>query len=78
MICSKLLQYFEQVAIAFDQMVNALLGGWSDETLSARLHRTGHWAERYVDALFFWQDGHCRIAYNSEQQRKHLPLEYRQ
>ncbi len=29
----------KQVAIAIDQLLNALLGGWADETLSARMWR---------------------------------------
>ena len=29
----------KQVAIAFDQLINTLLGGYADETLSARAHR---------------------------------------
>ena len=28
-----------QIAVAFDQLVNTLLGGWADETLSARAWR---------------------------------------
>lgn len=74
----KLKHYSFQCAIAFDQLLNALLGGYADETLSARLHRTQHWAEVYVDALFFWQEHHCLTAYESEQTRKHLPIEYRE
>jgi hypothetical protein len=32
-------EYFEQNAIAFDQFLNALIGGYADETLNARAHR---------------------------------------
>ena len=73
----------EQVGIAFDQFVNTLCGGWADETLSCRAWRQRekktHWAvtRRVIDALFFWQKDHCKTAYESELQRRHLPPELR-
>lgn len=70
--------YLHQVAIALDQLVNALIGGWADETLSSRA-----WRQRdqrlwgivrvVIDAMFFWQHGHCRDAWLYEQTRGHLP-----
>lgn len=68
---------FKQIAIAFDQLANALLGGMADETLSARAHRTGSAWEPLIDALFFWQSDHCFESYMSEKARKQLPQEYR-
>ena len=65
-----------QVLIAIDQLFNALLGGYADETLSARAFRTSHWLEPVIDALFFWQDRHCYFSYLAEKQRKQLPKEY--
>ncbi len=67
-----------QNLIALDQAFNALAGGWADETLSARLWRrrgSKAWrrAQKMVDAIFFWQPGHCRQAYLSEQARLHCP-----
>lgn len=71
----------KQVLIAADQLVNTMLGGMADETLSARLWRTQHPAYRWVDALFFWdRDGsarHCELSYKAEQLRQHLPERYR-
>lgn len=72
-----------QPAIALDQLLNALLGGFADETLSARAWRegktSGGWNKFrvFIDALFFWQRQHCFNAYLAEYQRKHLPGEYR-
>ena len=73
-----------QILIALDQLINALLGGDADETLSARAHRMrvkGHrywgWTAGAIDKLFFWQDGHCRNAYIKEFERKNYPDEYR-
>ena len=73
-----------QILIALDQLINALIGGNADETLSARAHRMrvkGHrywgWTAGAIDKLFFWQRGHCHAAYQREHERKDLPHEYR-
>ncbi len=70
------------VLIAADQLVNALLGGWPDETLSSRawrLHVAGlrSWPCRLIDSLFFWEDNHCFAAYISEREGRQLPPELR-
>lgn len=80
--------YAMRVAIAVDQLANALLGGDPDETLSARLHRhrnlPGCCVGRVlVDALFFWQwrpskGGHCQQAWRSEMNREQLHESYRE
>lgn len=67
-----------QVLIAFDQLVNALLGGMADETLSSRAYRHSRdgsrkWPEKVINLLFFWQKAHCKQAYESEVNRIHLP-----
>lgn len=67
----------KQIAIAFDQLVNALLGGYADETLSARAYRTRSPLECWLDALFFWDENHCRTSYQSELERRQLPPQYR-
>lgn len=71
--------YTEGLLIAFDQLVNAALGGWPDETLSSRCWREEQqglraWPRKLVDALFFWQGaGHCKRAYEAEQKRLQFP-----
>lgn len=57
-----------EVFVAVDQVVNAIFGGYSDETISARSYRLGskakardewdQWRITWViaDALFVWQD----------------------
>lgn len=74
-----------QLAIALDQLANVLLSlftgnkAWSDETLSARAYRHAcikkdrMWPMWIIDRLFFWQDEHCKAAYESEMERSHLP-----
>lgn len=71
-----------EVLVAFDQLANAVLGGWADETMSARCWRLR--ARRpysvlraAIDRLFFWQPNHCESAYESERLRSQLPVEYR-
>ena len=72
----------KSVLIAADQLVNALLGGWPDETLSSRAwrwHVAGlrSWPCRLIDSLFFWEDNHCFAAYISEREGRQLPPELR-
>jgi len=74
----------KQVAIALDQLVNTLFGGWADETISARLYRnkqnSWYWSAWYktVNKLFFWQTDHCLEAYKSELARTQYPKFYRE
>ena len=74
--------WLHQVAVALDQLINALHGGWADETISARAYRLRH-RNPYkiyrllIDLLFFWQGNHCEQAYESERLRLHLPPEMR-
>ena len=73
---------FMRLAIGFDQLLNALLGGDIDETLSSRTYRmarTGSekWQriERAINWLFFWQDEHCRASFLNERRRRWKWLE---
>lgn len=73
-----------QLAIALDQLGNIFVSclfrekAWADETLSAHAWRwqiegTRKWPCRVIDGLLFWQDAHCRKAYESEKSRAQLP-----
>ena len=78
----KIKEYFLQVALAFDQMLNALLGGWADESLSSRSWRLHIEHNRtipktIINGIFFWQENHCREAYESELERLHVPPQMR-
>jgi hypothetical protein len=78
-------QYILNVLIAFDQLVNALVGGAPDETLSASAWKgetQGRTVPRFfrklIDALFYpFQKDHCREAYEAELRREQLPASYR-
>lgn len=71
------------IAIAFDQLLNAILAGWPDETLSSRAYRMDgekrRWtiARKVIGGIFFWQDEHCRMSFEAEKAMHHLPLEAR-
>lgn len=76
------MMYVKNILIAVDQLLNALLCGWPDETLSSRCWRwdrdgVRHWPRRLVDSLFFWEKEHCRESYESEQLRMQMPPELR-
>lgn len=76
-------RYFWQLFIAFDQLINTLLGGWADETLSSRSYRmaehTGHarWkiVRNTIDTIFalFGDYNHCENAFMNEYKRTHSP-----
>jgi hypothetical protein len=72
-----------QVAIALDQFFNTLVGGYADETVSARAWREHNNSRKWkyiqlaIDTLFFWQQDHCLASYMSESLRKQYPKEYR-
>lgn len=72
-----------QNLIAVDQLLNALLGGMADETLSSRAYRAevkgrifGKIFRPLIDALFFFDKDHCFKSYLSELNRRHLPREF--
>lgn len=79
------MNYFRGVFIALDQLVNALIGGWPDETLSAATYRYAQKGKRCALATEFLLDlffsplsfDHCKRSYESEQKRRQLPPEYR-
>lgn len=74
--------------IAFDQLAYVLLtlgAGSPDETLSAAAYRSegngkllGRVFRPLIDALFWFDRNHCRTAFESERDGRHLPPEYRE
>ena len=78
--------------IAIDQVFNAMICGYPDETLSAACYRKAPYgklgwvlARKVIDKLFFFdkehRDGlvvrHCQLSWESELSRKHFPNEYK-
>lgn len=76
------MSYFRNLLVAVDQLLNAALHGWADETLSSRCYRLRRdgvmsWPANVIDTLFFWQKAHCKSSYESEKERRYLPPELR-
>lgn len=73
-------KYLLNLALAFDQMCNTILGGFPDETFSSRCYRrrdTNHaWRIVYtiVNCIFFWQKNHCKSSWESEMLRRHFHI----
>lgn len=77
------MSYLKNVAIAFDQLCNAIFRGTPDETLSSRAWRhyvkgDYKWPCRVIDAIFWFDKDHCRTSYEAELERKHLPNSMRE
>ena len=82
--------YIFHILVALSQLGNALLGGYPDESMSARAHRTGskgRWpgvvTRPLIDTLFFVitlgrDKTHCLTAYESERTRRQLPAYYQE
>lgn len=75
--------WFLNMAIAIDQLANAVLRGDPDETLSSRAYRMHMKGQPYwgglanvIDWFFFWEADHCRKAYESERLRRLVPDEH--
>lgn len=77
------MSYFKNLLIALDQLINAILGGYCDETLSSRAYRwekdgKRSWTRKLIDAIFFpFQRNHCYASYVSEREGRQLPPELR-
>lgn len=82
----KLKQYFWNLLLGLDQLLNVILAGYPDETFSARVYRkalAGQWFWRalrwLIDGFFnlaFRQESHCFKSYQSESAHGHSPREF--
>lgn len=75
--------WIKQVLIALDQLINTLLGGWADETLSSRAYRMSRDGKPFgflcgiIDTLLWFDKNHCAESYQSELDRSQLHPETR-
>lgn len=76
-------RYLLNLLIALDQLVNTLIGGYPDETLSASAY-LGEQDGKYlpslmrpvIDFIFLpWGKEHCKSAFDAERKRIQLPDE---
>jgi hypothetical protein len=65
------------ILIALDQLFNTFLGGYPDETISARAYRSGNVVGMRIINALFGDDNHCKKAYEGEVFRSQLPKSYR-
>lgn len=71
-------EWFVNILIAGDQLLNTILRGHPDETLSSRAyrnefeHKSWKVIRMLIDLLFFWQPNHCEQAFYSELERRHF------
>lgn len=71
-------QYFKNILVALDQLLNTIFNGMPDETLSARAWRLEQergrkWPRILIDLVLFFDKDHCRRSYEAELKRSHLP-----
>ena len=72
------MKYPMKVGVALTQLLNAFFGGYPDESTSSRAWRQRakpfwYYMLRIIDGIFFWEQDHCRHAWESEMQRRQLP-----
>lgn len=79
-----LMGYLIRIAIALDQLLNVLLcNGEPDETMSSaawRMEQGGYfWGclRPIIDSLFWFQEDHCRKAYEAEVLRLQYSKKFR-
>ena len=74
-----------QILVAIDQLGNTILGGYADETISARTYRVasrGHWYGKVfvkiIDSIFklLGDENHCYSAYQTELNGGHTSDSY--
>lgn len=56
----------EMIGLLLSQTLNAITGGSTRQRFSARCYIDNLPARHVVNALFFWQDDHCKAAWETE------------
>lgn len=69
-------KYLHNLFIAVDQLFNAVIGGWPDETYSSRMWREQN-KIRIAILDFFFGKNHCQNTWNWERMDMHSPEEFR-
>lgn len=60
-------KYVINVLIAIDQLINAILLGDPDETLSSRAGKAGGFWAKLIDTLLFWDKNHTKDAIEKDE-----------
>jgi hypothetical protein len=69
-----------QVAVALDQLLNSICGGYADETMSSRCWRLRAFQpyktlRPVIDTILFFDPKHCETSYLNTIARKYLPAD---
>ena len=66
--------YIRRILISIDQLLNTVLGGWPDETISSRLGKKARKGNRYakvacwlIGKLLFSNTSHCSDAIEEDE-----------
>jgi hypothetical protein len=66
----------EMLGSVLSRFVNAaLLGGSTHQTTSSRAHLEWPRGRRFINAVFFWQDDHCKASWQTEVKHAKRTLE---
>ncbi len=67
-------KYIVNILLAIDQLVNVIMLGDPDETMSSRAGRVwaGSWWAWLIDHIFFWQTNHCHKAIEQEEGKRDI------
>lgn len=69
--------YIRKILVSIDQLVNTVLGGECDETISARCWRKGYMKRVAIIDWLMDEEHHCFNAYVSEKRGTQNAPEYR-
>lgn len=63
-----MINYIARVGSAWSQLMNVIIfNGDPNESTSGRVYRENiKWAVTLINTLFFWQNNHCRGAYEKD------------
>ena len=66
--------YARRQLLATDQVINALMAGDEDETISSRAGRqwSGTWWSKLINTIFHWQKDHCTNAIEDDEGKRDL------
>jgi len=68
------IQYIKNILVSVDQLLNTVMLGDPDETMSSRAGRV--WPDskwrKFIDWLMFWQSNHCHKAIEKSEGKKDL------
>ena len=70
----KLIKYIQNLLVSVDQLINTVMLGDPDETISSRAGRVfpDTWWSNFIDFWMFWQSNHCHKAIEEDEGARDL------